>query len=32
MQIGIFVKQIGYDERRKRLRMFREGRITLMVW
>jgi len=30
-KIGIFVKQIGYDERRKRLRMFREGRITLMV-
>ena len=31
MQIGIFVKQIGYDERRKRLRFFRDGHITLMV-
>jgi len=30
-KIGIFVKQIGYDERRKRLRFFRDGRIILMV-
>ncbi|CAE7670999.1 RH22, partial [Symbiodinium sp. CCMP2456] len=30
-KLGLFVKKIGYDERRKRLKMFREGRITLMV-
>ncbi|CAK8985668.1 unnamed protein product [Durusdinium trenchii] len=30
-KIGIFVKSIGYDERRKRLHLFREGKITLMV-
>ncbi|CAJ1432155.1 unnamed protein product, partial [Effrenium voratum] len=30
-KIGIFVKQIGNDERRKRLRLFREGEVTLMV-
>lgn len=30
-KLGLFVKKIGYDERRNRLKMFREGRITLMV-
>ncbi|OLP95197.1 putative ATP-dependent RNA helicase ddx42 [Symbiodinium microadriaticum] len=30
-KLGLFVKKIGYDERRKRLKMFREGRIMLMV-
>lgn len=30
-QVGLFVSEIGNDERRKRLQMFREGKITLMV-
>mmetsp|Transcript_96317 Transcript_96317/g.173766 ORF Transcript_96317/g.173766 Transcript_96317/m.173766 type:complete len:886 (-) Transcript_96317:25-2682(-) len=29
--VGLFVAQIGYDERRERMQMFRDGRIMLMV-
>eukprot|EP00930_Biecheleria_cincta_P020957 TRINITY_DN15631_c0_g1_i1.p1 TRINITY_DN15631_c0_g1~~TRINITY_DN15631_c0_g1_i1.p1 ORF type:complete len:913 (-),score=180.14 TRINITY_DN15631_c0_g1_i1:351-3050(-) len=30
-KVGIFVPKIGSDERRERMRMFRDGRIMLMV-
>jgi len=30
-KVGLFVKQIGNDERRERMRMFRDGRIMIMV-
>jgi len=30
-EVGLFVSAIGYDERRERMQMFRDGRIRLMV-